>query len=321
MVRLLLAVACVVIFGMHISRAQETECTLAPRLVVSNEGRVLQDIIVNVREEPGLSGEYIGRMPSAGMFTLLDGPRCVDGYQWWQVDYHHAIDPMTGWVAEGDAAAEEYWLEPRGVRGVVTGDDEVERYYVELPDGTTEPEGCLAPPENYERAVVNGEQLNQRTLFMLDHAEQLFTAQGGWIDFRSTVTQGSYSNLVSASFGTHDGGGAVDISVRNTTDWSVRDDVDEMIYALRVAGFAAWLREADVFYPDSPIHIHAIAVGDQELSDAARAQIDGDEGYLRGLDGLPAEYNGPDADPHGGPVICQWMVEAGFDEISEEAAG
>jgi hypothetical protein len=62
-----------------------------------------------------------------------------------------------------------------------------------------------------------------------------------------------------------------------------------------------------VFYAGSPIHIHAIAVGDAELSPAAQAQIDGVGGYLRGLDGLIADYGGPSVDPLGGPIVCGWM--------------
>jgi hypothetical protein len=319
MSRVLALVLIICLFGVQLSYAQDTECALPTRLIVSEEGRVLQEMTVNVRQEPGISGEYLGRMPDAAMFTVLDGPTCVDGYQWWQVDYHHAEDGMVGWVAEGDI--EEYWLEPRGIRTLVTDNNGNERYYVELPDGTTEPEGCLAPPDDYTRVDLGYAEVNARTLFMLDHADQIFVADGSWTNFRAAITQGSYSDAVDASFGTHNGGGAVDISVRSTVDWSVREDVDEMVYALRVAGFAAWFREEGLFYADSPVHIHAIAVGDQELSDAARAQIDGEGGYMRGLDGLIAEYGGPRPDVDGGPVVCRWMVEQGFDDLRDEADG
>ena len=69
------------------------------------------------------------------------------------------------------------------------------------------------------------------------------------------------------SFGTHLGGGAVDLSVIQHPEWVVLwDEVDPLIRALRVSGFAAWLRDYGEIYPDSPIHIHAIAIGDAELS-------------------------------------------------------
>ncbi len=292
------------------AQAQDDACpntdTLPPRLTIGEEGRVLSDIVLNIRSEPDLNASRVGLMPPNGMFTVLDGPRCADGYLWWQIDYHHAADNVTGWSAEGDPDTTEYWLEPRGMRVMVDG-----RYHVS--DGeTTEPEGCLAPPEDYTRIHVGRAELTTRTLSMLDHAHLLYKAAGGaaWDSFRNAITQGSYTGgAISASFGTHDGGGAVDLSVRSSLDRSVlTDDIEPMIYALRVAGFAAWLRDTDSLYPDSPIHIHAIAIGDRELSPAAFAQVNGDGGYLNGFDGLPSDYGGPNPDSHNGPIICRWML-------------
>jgi len=77
---------------------------------------------------------------------------------------------------------------------------------------------------------------------MLSHAQQLY---GGEIEVTGyAITQGSYSSGVSASFGTHDGGGAVDLSVlRRGTYTILWDDINALLHALRAAGFAAWLRE------------------------------------------------------------------------------
>ena len=154
--------------------------------------------------------------------------------------------------------------------------------------------------------------LNLRTLSMLGHAQALY---GGEIKLTGyAITQGSYSTGVSASFGTHDGGGAVDISVlRQNTYTILWDDIDPVLRALRLAGFAAWLREYGELYPDSPIHIHAVAIGDQELSSAAQDQLTGPAGYFRGLSGLPFENgSAPTVDRYGGPIICQWMIELGY---------
>ena len=188
---------------------------------------------------------------------------------------------------------------------------------VPTPTPFVEPAGCWEPPDDYSRLWVNGALLNARTLAMLDHAQALYTAGGGTVDLRLALTQGSYNaGVVAASFGTHDGGGAVDLSVRSRADWSVLEaEIAPMIAALRVAGFAAWLREADELHPGSPIHIHAIAIGDAELSEAARAQLDGTFGYLRGYNGLPQVGGGPLPDGHGGPVICAWMVARGFGDL------
>ncbi len=75
------------------------------------------------------------------------------------------------------------------------------------------------------------------------------------------------------------------------------------------------MRDTDELYPGSVIHIHAIAVGDQELSEAARAQIDGRFGYLRGYNGLPQINGVPLPDRYGEPVICNWMIAQGFGDM------
>ncbi len=181
------------------------------------------------------------------------------------------------------------------------------------PTPTATPFGCAAPPEDYTRVEAYGGTISRRTEAMLEHAQTLY---GGQHDLLLAITQGSYSPGVSASFGTHDGGGAVDIAVRDLTNWHhvLYEDLDAMIDALRRAGFAAWVRYEDDLYPGSPIHIHAIAVGDAELSEAARLQLDGPAGYFYGYDGLPVEPAQPDR--HGGPVLCPWMIAAGYDMIT-----
>src|SRR5215216_3400730 len=153
------------------------------------------------------------------------------------------------------------------------------------PTSTPEPTGCLKPPEDYTRLEVNGWTINQRTLAMLTHARELY---GGELEIDGYgITQGSYHDG-EYSFGTHLGGGAVDLSVLSRGTYTVLwDDIEPLLHALRAAGFAAWLREYGELYPDSPIHIHAIAIGDQELSEAAQAQLTGEAGYFRGSTGLP----------------------------------
>lgn len=185
------------------------------------------------------------------------------------------------------------------------------------PTPFVDPPGCQRPPDDYSRMWINGVQLNARTLAMLDRAQELYSAGGGEIQLREALTQGSYNaGGVAASFGTHDAGGAVDISVRDPATWSVLyGELDPLIRALRVAGFAAWVREEGELYPGSAIHIHAIAVADRELSEAARAQIDGRFGYLRGFNGLPQANGAPIPDRYGGPVICGWMIADGFADM------
>ncbi|HET9908268.1 MAG TPA: hypothetical protein VFQ23_16590 [Anaerolineales bacterium] len=180
---------------------------------------------------------------------------------------------------------------------------------------TPEPFGCLKPPDDYTQVEVNNSTLNQRTLSMLGNAQALY---GGEIELTGhAITQGSYSNNVAASFGTHSGGGAVDLSVLQRGTYTVLwDDIEPVLRALRAAGFAAWLREYGELHPDSPIHIHAIAIGDQELSPAAQEQLIGEAGYFRGFSGLPVSlYGPPTPDRYGGPVICQWMIDLGYRDL------
>jgi hypothetical protein len=316
---LLMLIAAFSLMTSVIVQAQDTAaCALEPRLIAGQEGRILYPHTVNLRTLPMRAAGLIASLDAGTMFTILDEPTCADALWWWPVDIHGAAaGANVGWMAEGaiSEGEAEYWLEPRGERVLIDLEDGTQRAYVRLADGTVEPEGCLAPPEDYVQTTLGYATLNQRTLFMLDHAQRLYGR--GVIDFRSAITQGSYAGGVEqASFGTHDGGGAVDLSVRSTIDWSIlTDEIEPMIYALRVAGFAAWLRDTGSLYPDSPIHIHAIAIGDAELSPAARRQIDSEEGYFYGLNGLPAEWGGPQPDAHGGPVICAWMRAAGFDDL------
>lgn len=133
-----------------------------------------------------------------------------------------------------------------------------------------------------DHTTYSGKTVNQRTRDMLAEASAMLGR-----DIR--VTQGSYNaGGVSASAGTHDGGGAVDISVRDLTTkqrW-------QTVKALRTVGFAAWLRTPD----QGPwvAHIHAIAVGDTDLPNSARNQV---ADYYVGRNGLAnhAADNTPDA--------------------------
>ena len=180
---------------------------------------------------------------------------------------------------------------------------------------TPEPAGCQKPPEDYTRLEVNGWTINQRTFAMLTHAGELY---GGELEINGyAITQGSYHDNGAASFGTHLGGGAVDLSVLRRGTYTVLwGDVEPLIHALRVAGFAAWLREYGELYPDSPIHIHAIAIGDQEISVPAQDQLTGEAGYFRGFSGLPVDlYGPPKPDRYGGPILCQWMIDLGYSDL------
>ncbi len=181
-----------------------------------------------------------------------------------------------------------------------------------------EPVGCLRPPDDYTRITIGNAVLNQRTFWMLQRAQELY---GGTIPITGAgITQGSYNpGGVSASFGTHDGGGAVDLTVRNIPyDWSIKwEDIPHMIDALRLAGFAAFYRDEREGLPP---HIHAIAIGDAELSPAAAEQLTGFYGYFRGYDGYPRDNGVPLTPRYGSVVICQWMLDMGYRDMRGEPA-
>jgi LysM repeat protein len=150
------------------------------------------------------------------------------------------------------------------------------------------------PVHNYTKVTRDGCTLNKRTADMLDLAQKLVLG----VPVPFDVMQGSYNaGGVSASAGTHDGGGAADLSVIN--DNLTTTQRNAMLRALREAGFAAWLRTpAEGFV----YHIHAIAIGDRELSSGARAQV---TDYFNGKNALA--NHGPDTAPASvGRPLATW---------------
>ncbi|MEV5555747.1 peptidoglycan-binding protein [Nonomuraea wenchangensis] len=121
------------------------------------------------------------------------------------------------------------------------------------------------------RVSAGGSVLNTRTRDMLAEAKRVLGR-----DFE--LDQGSYNpGGDPTSAGTHDGGGVVDISVEGMNA-ATRTAV---VRALRLVGFAAWLRSPQ--QGDWPWHIHAVAISDTDLSSQAQHQV-GD--YYLGLNGL-----------------------------------
>lgn len=96
-------------------------------------------------------------------------------------------------------------------------------------------------------------------------------------------TQGSYSTAVGASAGTHAGGGAVDLAVRQLSPFQV----NLVVFLARRLGFAAWHRAAS----EGPwaAHIHMVNKTARGLSPSAARQV---KSYLNKRNGLA--NNGPD---------------------------
>jgi hypothetical protein len=139
----------------------------------------------------------------------------------------------------------------------------------------------------YQRLNWRGVVANRRTIEMLE-----ITELRGLRDLMPLrIPQGSYTTGVSASAGTHSGGGALDISVWDLTS----TQRDRVVRELRETSFAAWYRP---YLPGVwPAHIHAIAIGDKEMSTAAAEQV---VQYRNGQNGLAnhGPDNGPDVPIH-----------------------
>ncbi|MEM6732094.1 MAG: hypothetical protein AAF658_11095 [Myxococcota bacterium] len=122
------------------------------------------------------------------------------------------------------------------------------------------------PVHDYERVCREDIILNRRTVGMLSQAKKAVRGE-----VKLSVLRGSYSNPEGRGAHPHAGGGAVDLSVKPY------DAVKYAIVTLRREGFAAWYRSRNGRH-----HIHAIAIGDRELSAAAEWQI---KAFFEGRDG------------------------------------
>ena len=82
--------------------------TLPSRLYIGINGQVVPigGLANRYRSEPNLGSDILGTIPEGGVFVVLDGPVCNNGFVWYQVNYGGRI----GWTAE--ASQDEYWIEP-----------------------------------------------------------------------------------------------------------------------------------------------------------------------------------------------------------------
>ncbi len=63
---------------------------------------------LRVREQPGLSGDYMTQLYNGARFTVIGGSQQIDNYVWWQIVTDDG--KITGWVAEGEYG--EYYIQP-----------------------------------------------------------------------------------------------------------------------------------------------------------------------------------------------------------------
>lgn len=142
-------------------------------------------------------------------------------------------------------------------------------------------------PDPYAIVLRDGKKVDALTDAALKRAEKI-------LGRKINVVQGSYNaGGVSASAGTHDGGGVIDCPA-----W----EHDATVTALRAVGFAAWYRPAIPGLWSA--HVHAVLIGHGKLAPVAFRQV---QAYLARRDGL--KDNGPDADP-GWTNTARYTVES-----------
>jgi hypothetical protein len=198
---------------------------------------------------------------------------------------------VDGWFGNGTAAVYTDWQESLGYTGLAANGIPGPSSLAALAEGRFQIQDQI---QVGSRTSFSGRTVNQRTVDMLTEAESILGRD-------IVVTQGSYNpGGVGASAGTHDGGGAVDVSVSalsTTQRW-------ETVKALRTVGFAAWLRNPS--QGDWPYHIHAIAIGDTDLSNSARNQV---ADYYVGKNGLAS--HAADDTPDAYRVAFTWWEKYG----------
>lgn len=114
------------------------------------------------------------------------------------------------------------------------------------------------------------------------------------------IVQGSYNKSVSASGGTHDGNGVVDLRVWNLP----KSKVEPLIVELRKRNCAAWLR--DKAHGGFDPHIHLVVI---DAPDKSRQAVWQANDYLQGGSGLSGA---PRTDYHPRPKrrVWPWKVRA-----------
>lgn len=73
----------------------DQSCVMPTRLQIGREGKTTSNTPSRLRDNPG--GQQVGQINPLSTFQIVDGPRCVDGINWWQVK----VSGVTGWTAEG----------------------------------------------------------------------------------------------------------------------------------------------------------------------------------------------------------------------------
>jgi hypothetical protein len=168
-----------------------------------------------------------------------------------------------------------------------------------------EPAGCELPTDDVSIVEAGDRTISRRTLMMLMNAAELY---GGRFDLEqfAIITQSRLSGYLVLQVEVD--GESLTISItRPGYHKLLYLEVDSLVIALRVAGFATWFRDA---VDPAEAHILAVPIGDPGLSDSELELIEGEFGYFRGYNNV--EAGDPILDIHGGPIVCSWMLAGNY---------
>ena len=154
-----------------------------------------------------------------------------------------------------------------------------------------------------QRTTYQGKPVNRKTFAILIAANKILQKSPYFGRERSNVTlvQGSYNRGgVAQSAGTHDGGGAIDVTAFNITNRS-------KIY--RMLGIRFWPRATLPGYWQA--HGHGIVSRDSSVSRGGHAQR---VAYANGRDGLAGNRRDPNwrPDRYDTSFICPWESGGGI---------
>jgi hypothetical protein len=100
-----------VLKGSAAEASNKSLCDGAPksRVAVGSVARITftDGTPTRVRKQPEASSKILGRLAEGVQFSLIDGPRCSDGFTWWRIQLANGT---RGWVAEGNRST--YFIEP-----------------------------------------------------------------------------------------------------------------------------------------------------------------------------------------------------------------
>lgn len=146
------------------------------------------------------------------------------------------------------------------------------------------------------RTTYQGHRVNMGTWFILVIVNRLLRLKRfGGETSNMTMVQGGYNKGgVAKSAGTHDGGGAGDLTAFN---WKNR------VKLLRLFGCAAYLRPQNWDGRGGGAHIHFIVAGDGTASAGAKAQV---KDFWAGLNALANRRPDPNWRPRGLPILFRF---------------